>query len=59
MFSVRTDDTGERACDENHLQHESERSEQQHAGKQSKHSALCVPPEMLFVLKMWLTFGSR
>jgi hypothetical protein len=61
MLSVRTDDTGQRARDANDIEHESERrrQQQQSTGKQSKHSALCVPSQVLLVLKMRLAFSSR
>jgi hypothetical protein len=60
MLGVRTDDPGQRARDANDIEHESERRrQQQSAGKQSKHSALRVPSQVLFVLKMRLAFSSR
>lgn len=61
LFSVRTNDTSERACDANHLEREPERGEQQqqHPGEQSKRPALRVPPEMLLLLKVWLSFSPR
>lgn len=52
-----SNDTGQRARDENHLQHE--RSQQQPAGKQSKRAAICVSSQMLLMLKMRLTFSAR
>lgn len=59
LFRVRANDTSERTCDANDFEHESERREQQHTGEQSKRSALCVPPEMLLLLKVRLSFSSR
>lgn len=57
VLSVWSNDTGQRARDENHLQHE--RSQQQPAGKQSKRAAICVSSQMLLMLKMRLTFSAR
>lgn len=60
LFRVRANDTSERICDANDFERESERREQQqHPGEQSKRSALCVPPQMLLLLKVRLPFSPR